>query len=104
MSNRVVLPHKAAKEDITIYYHPTLTLWTPDVGRPLTLEVYGKTGMRSGEQTWATDLIDVREGQIGFMKQRELRTFIASIRASLEETLPDTRIREITQDVINYAR
>ena len=98
------MPHKAAKEDITIYYHPTLELWTPDVGRPLTLEVYGKAGVRSGEHTWTTDLIDVPEGEIGFMKQKELRAFIASIRVAMKTTLPDTRIREITQDVVNYTR
>ena len=104
MSNRVMLPHKAVKEEVTVYYHPTLELWTPDIGTPITLCVYGKTSMRAGEARWATDLVDVSEGQLPFMKQKELRSMIASVRIALGEVLPDIKISEIMHHVVNYTR
>jgi hypothetical protein len=104
MSNRVILGHKAVKEEITVYYHPTLNLWTPDIGKPVTLRVYGKTAIRAGEASWVTDLVDIPEGQLPFMKQRELRSMIASVRIALGEALPDIKIREIVQHVVNYTR
>ena len=102
MSNRVALPHKAAREEVTVYYHPTLELWTPNLGEPVILEVYGKTGTRAGESRWTTDLVDIPEGPLPFMKHKELRSLIASVRIALGETLPNTRINEIMQHVVNY--
>jgi hypothetical protein len=104
MSNRVMLPHKAVKEEVTIYYHPTLELWTPDIGTPITLCVYGKTARRTGDTRWVTDLVDIPEGQLPFMKQKELRSMIASVRIALGEALPDIKISEIMQHVVNYTR
>ena len=102
MSNRVALPHKAAKEEVTVYYHPTLELWTPDRGKPVTLNVYGKTATRYGQSRWVTDLVDVPEGQLPFMKHKELRSLIASVRIALGEALPNIKINEIMQHVVNY--
>jgi hypothetical protein len=104
MSNRIALPYKAVKEEITIYYHPTLELWTPHMGKAVTLGVYGKTAMRAGEARWITDLVDVPEGQLPFMKQKELRSMIASATIALGEALPDIKIREIMQHVVNYTQ
>ena len=102
MYSRVALPHQAAKEEVTIYYHPTLGLWTPNHGEPVTLEVYGKTRTRAGESKWTTDLVDIPGGPLPFMKQQELRSMIASVRIALGDTLPNTRINEIKQHVVNY--
>tara|TARA_R100000306_G_scaffold61593_1_gene64644 strand:+ start:681 stop:995 length:315 start_codon:yes stop_codon:yes gene_type:complete len=104
MSNRIILPHKAAKEDVTIYYHPKLELWTPNAGQPVTLHVYGNMSVRAGETRWSTDLVDVPEGELPFMKQKELRTLITSIKTALNETLPETKINEIMQHVVHYSR
>jgi hypothetical protein len=103
MSNRIILPHKAAMEEVTVYYHPTLDLWTPNHGEPITLEVYGKTSTRAGQSRWTTDLISVSEGQLPFMKHKALRTLIASVITALCETLPETKINEIMQHVVDYA-
>ena len=102
MSNRVALPHKATREEVIVYYHPTLELWTPDRGEPVTLNVYGKTATRYGESRWVTGLVDVPEGQLPFMKQKELRSMIASVRIALGEALPNIKINEIMQHVVNY--
>jgi len=102
MSNRVVLPHKATREKVIVYYHPTLELWTPDKGVPVSLNVYGKTGTRCGQSRWVTDLVDVPEGQLPSMKQKELRSMIASVRIALGEAFPNIKINEIMQHVVNY--
>ena len=104
MSNRIELGHKAVKEDITVYYHPTLELWTPNTGEPVTLHVYGSTAMRSGINRWITDLVDVPEGELHFMHQKELRALITSVKVALGETLPEIKINEIMQNVVHYAR
>jgi len=104
MSNRVILSHKAVKEEVTVYYHPTLALWTPDIGKPVTLRVYGKAAIRSEEASWITDLVDVEEGELPFMEQKELRSLIASVKIALGEALPNIKIRRIIQHVVNYAR
>ena len=104
MSNRIILPHKAAKEDVTIYYHPKLELWTPNAGQPVTLHVYGNMSVRAGETRWSTDLVDVPEGELPYMKQKELRALITSVKIALGETLPETKINEIMQHVVHYSR
>jgi hypothetical protein len=102
--SRIVLPHKAAKEDVTVYYHPMLELWTPNAGQPVTLHVYGSMAVRAGQPRWTTDLVDVPEGELPYMKQKELRALITSVKIALGETLPETRINEIMQHVVHYAR
>ena len=104
MSNRVMLTHKAVKEEVTVYYHPTLNLWTPDIGQPVTLRIYGKAAIRSGEASWTTDLVDIEDGELPFMKQKELRSLIASVRIALGEALSDIKISEIMHHVVNYTR
>ena len=104
MSNRIQLGHKAVKEDIPVYYHPTLELWTPNTGEPVTLHVYGSTAMRSGINRWITDLVDVPEGELHYMYQKELRSLVAALKVALSDTFPEIKINEIVQDVIQYAR
>ena len=104
MSNRIEMAHKAVKEDITVYYHPTLGMWTPNTGEPITLHVYGSTAMRSGINRWITDLVDVTEGELHYMHQKELRALITSVKVALGETLPEIKINEIMQNVVHYAR
>ena len=94
------MAHKAVKEDITVYYHPTLEMWTPNTGEPITLHVYGSTGINR----WITDLVDVPEGELHFMHQKELRALITSVKVALGEALPEIKINEIMQNVVHYAR
>jgi hypothetical protein len=104
MSNKVILPHKASKEDITVYYNPSIKMWTPYPGEPVILEVYGNMSVRAGQNRWVTDLIDIPEGQLRFMKQKELRSLVNSIKTVLGDTFPETKIHEIVQDVVSYSR
>ena len=104
MSERLILPHKAEIEDVTVYYHPGLEMWTPYPGAPITLQVYGRKSVRAGETKWQTDLIDCEAGQLRFMKRHERRALVASVKTALQDVMPETKIAEIIQDVINYAR
>ena len=104
MSERLILPHKAEIEDVTVYYHSGLEMWTPYPGEPITLQVYGNKSVRAGETKWQTDLIDCEVGQLRFMRRHERRALVASVKTALQDALPETKIAEIVQDVINYAR
>ena len=105
MYEKINLPHNATKEEVVVYYHPSLRLWPPNTGEPITLNVYGKlSSPRSGISRWVTDLVDLPEGQLGFMQQKELRTLITSLKSSMGAMMPDTVIKEIRQDIVDYAR
>ena len=104
MSERLILPHKAEMEYVTVYYHPHLETWTPSPGVPTTLKVYGTKSVRAGEMKWQTDLIDPETGQLPFMERPERRALIAAVKAVLRDILPETKITEIVHDVINYER
>ena len=104
MSNRIELAHKAVKENITVYYHPTIEMWSPHPGHPVTLDVYGSTSVRAGINRWITDLVDVPEGELHYMYQKELRSLVAALKVALSDTFPEIKINEIVQDVIQYAR
>jgi hypothetical protein len=90
-------------EIVTLRYHESLKVWTPDEGVVSKFRVYGREYIRAGEKFWKADLVDALgemppENSLG---NREAKNIREQVRLVLANTHPLYHIREIPADVVN---